>query len=433
MKLTSSRTLVLMIGLALAMSVFLSGCEYDPPPLIVSSIPEFSESADSKADIVLNFSEALNISSLEVAIWYSVDGITDIEGQLQPQCKDGKNDGNCARMWFGPFKFDKAQLFLSETPCTCLATQDYRGSKMVLEQDCRTFQSYENHTCRSYMLGENEICRDFVEGEGGDCLETASLYDNYTVREIPIEEIPTRLTIDPASALDIGQYMLRISPGLSDLAGNSTGETLDLLFAVSGGGEEGETDFSSGIFISWLDLSQPLAYPLEVYWNIDVDSTTGSFVGSGCDADTVDTSIDHTNHIASNWFPWPFVYDEGYNFPISGQIANVEVEEQEGYSLTTVPFRIYAGPPIEVEVLDGTIEVNIFYNEDLGREEMTGLILSPETYILGSKESGSRPDVARGVIYGYRLGDAEVEDLAATYPDEWNVFLNPDEDARPAN
>jgi len=418
--------------IALVSFLHLAGCTFDPPPGIASSDPAPSTSTTPEANIDIVFTEAIDITSMEMAIWHRSDRLLDPDGQLVAQCRGDDDTSSCSRMWFGPVAPASAVLTFTETPCVCRAEQSFKGNKLIVEQDCRAFKAYETWSCRRYMVGDNELCRELSGDDDGVCrrrMEAAGA--DWSVEEAPAEDIEAKLSVDPAADMGIGEYLLRFSPGLADLNGNETRIYLDLFFGVTPAGEEKPTSFESGVFVTWLDLSEPFAYPLEVYWIIEVDPDTGVFSGSACDADTIDPSTPHTDYELPKWHPWPYTYDEGYNFAFTGLVQDIEIDGKAGYNLKTDPFRLYAGPPIEVEVIDGGIDVNIFFNETLGRDEMTGFFHSPETYILGSKAGGGRPDIADGVTYGYRLTEDEVKAYEETRAAAWGVCLTPDEDARP--
>ncbi len=241
------------------------------------------------------------------------------------------------------------------------------------------------------------------------------------------------LVVEPEGDLAIGNYLLRIDPGVKDKSGNATGVFLDLFFTVSPSGEAAPTSFASGTFITWLDLSEPLAYPLEVYWIMDVDSETGLVTGGGCDADAIDPkTTKHDNREAENWFPWPYTYDEGYHIAFSGQAKDIETADdaEESYFFQSDPFNLYVGPPVEVEVANGTIQMTVTYDESLGREVANGYITSPETYILGSSQSGKPGQEASGTLYGYRLSEEEIQVILDEYPVEWEKCASPDDPGR---
>ena len=407
-------------------------CRYDPPPEILSTSPESGAGATQDTVLRVRFSEPINPATLQVVMWRQMGRLFDEDGQLYPPCGEGQTE-QCVHQWMGPFRLDQGDLFNDlDDVCSCRVRMDFQNTVVELRQDCRAYQFYQDWACRSFSQGAEELCREFTNGEPGECTLAAQADAAvWKQTNLAMTENITELTIDPAGLMPLGSYLLQIWTGLADLDGNDTGAPLELFFGVTPTGALAPTDFRSGVFLTWLDLSEPLAYPLEVIWIVNVDPDTGLVVGSGCDADPQDITIDHTNHEVSDWFPWPYVYDLGYNFPIDGQVQNIEVEGVSGYNFRTNPFRIYAGPPIEVEVMDGTIEANIFYNEALGRQELNGFLNSPETYILSSRESGGTPEVARGVVYGFRLTEEEVALYENGHAHAWGVCVSPDEDAEP--
>ena len=245
-----------------------------------------------------------------------------------------------------------------------------------------------------------------------------------------LDQKTTRLGVTPAEKLPVGQYVLRMATGLADLKGNDTGVPLDLTFSTSPCGEDGPTTFESGVLLTWLDLTEPLSYPLELYWILEVNQATGQITGTACDSDP--DGVDHVNHDQEKWYPWPYTYKNGYSFEFTGRVCDTVIEdgnggEKNGYYLETNPFRLYAGPPVEVEVANGTIGVAIIYDDELGRYEANGVIRSPETYILSSSESGGESQVASGVLYGYSLTQDEIDSLNTEFAEEWRVCHYPED------
>ncbi|MBW1873573.1 MAG: hypothetical protein JRJ19_16015 [Deltaproteobacteria bacterium] len=226
-----------------------------------------------------------------------------------------------------------------------------------------------------------------------------------------LSEDLTQFSLDPDEDLLIDKYVLRISAGLQDQQGNSTGVPIDLLFFASPVGTAGPTTFQPGLILTWMELDRPFDFPLEVYWHIRVDPDTGRIFGGGCDGDANDPDgeriYDH-----ELWHPVPYLEEEGFKLVFDGLVQDAQVQDAEGnlvdgYILTTNPFYIYCAQP-QVEVMDGIVTMSIYTDQRTGRQVANGTLTSDETYIFDTP-AHSHPQLASGIVEGYRLVGAEVQ------------------------
>ena len=392
-----------LVVLVLIVLLPIIACEYDPPPEIVSSVPERGGNmVGGDGNLEIEFSEAVKPETLELGLWTLQ---LDEEQELLPPCSSEKTE-QCSKRLAGPCRFDLSSdpTISDQDRCLCSLIQSCPGAEISLQLDCRNFVKYQS-SCEK-------------TDQGVESRENTSL-----------------LTVNPKQDLGIGTYVLRVSAGLADLSGHDTGAPLDFTFGVTpdvgntdgdqadgdtADGDEGgaPTGFESGVFVSWMDLDQPFDYPLEVYWIFEVNPNTGRVTGTGCDADPIDVNNWNRDlHKHEEVMPYPY-YVSGYYFNFTATVSDIDVDGEPGYYFDTDPFVIYSATPITVEVADGKIQVSIVYDETLGREKMVGLLNSPETYVFGD-HTNKEPSVASGAVYGYRLTEEEVTALKEAFPDAY--------------
>ncbi len=220
-------------------------------------------------------------------------------------------------------------------------------------------------------------------------------------------------TLDPLLDLRVGDYLLRISAGLRDLQGNRTGVPYDISFSVKLTDEGGQTTFEPGVFITWMNLDEPLVFPLEMYWHIRVEPDTGHISGGACDGDLIDPNGDKIRD-HNVWKPVPYlqVGDEtGFKFVFEGLVQDADVSDDQGdpidgYFFQTEPFYIYNLQP-QVELMDGMIAASIYRDEALDRQVMVGTLTATETYVFDTPAHANRK-ITNGVLWGYRLHQDEV-------------------------
>jgi hypothetical protein len=154
-----------------------------------------------------------------------------------------------------------------------------------------------------------------------------------------------------------------------------------------------------------------LIFPLDVYFNLVAVPETGEFVVGGCDADQFEPGERTLN--PEEWTPVHTFDLEGYKFAATGVIADVEMKDangvlRKGYCFQNLPAYIYCDNP-EVEVFDGVFTGTILYNEESGRYDVEGSMMSPRVHIFDSPEH-ENPQEAFGRMWGVSLKPEEIGD-----------------------
>lgn len=254
-----------------------------------------------------------------------------------------------------------------------------------------------------------DLTSDCIEPLAGPCFTTGDCPGG----TLSLDGDGVEATLDPLLDLGIGDHVLRISAGLRDLQGNRTGVPYDINFFVSLFGEGGPTTFEPGVFMTWMNLDEPLEFPLEVYWHIRVEPDTGRVYGGACDGDLIDPEGDKIRDHRV-WKPVPYlqVGDEtGFKFVFDGLVQDAEVPDEQGntvagYFLQTTEFYIYNLQP-QVEVMDGMIAASVYHDQALGRQVMVGTLTASEAYIFDTPAHANRK-IANGILWGYRLHQDEI-------------------------
>ena len=315
---------------------------------------------------------------------------------------------------FTACEYNPPPEILTSTPGLGTVTSDVAGDIVITFTEPVKRESVEAALYRRKLNEDGELLPRCQGGETKGCVVPlagpCNVRDECQGGTLVLSPDFTKLTMNPDQEFNPGWYVLRLAAGLEDMDGNATGVPLDLYFYVSPLGTMGPTDFQPGVLLTWLDLDEPLEFPIQVYWHIRVDPDTGLFYGGGCDGDLIDPDGEEIkNH--EYWKPVPYLDQEGFKIIFNGLVQNAKVEDdqgnlKDGYVLETEPFYIYCAQP-QVEVFDGMISVTILYDEELGREVINGTLRSDETYIFDTP-AHTNPQQASGVMWGYRLRPEEV-------------------------
>jgi hypothetical protein len=289
-------------------------------------------------------------------------------------------------------------------------TEDVHGRIVIQFTEPVERQSVEATLYGKAYDAEGNLLERCAAGATKDCQEPVA--GPCSVQKCPggtlvINTDFSQIAFESQDALPIGNYVLRISPGLEDGDGNATGVPFDISFFVKPAAVEAKTTFEPGVFIAWMDLERPFTFPLETYWHISVDAETGKTSGGSCDADPINpSSYDREKHDYKEWKPAPYLEEggeNGFKFVFEGTVQDVVADGKTSYYFETKPnLYIYCKQP-EVEVTEGQFVVTMEFDDALGREVMTGTMTSPATSILGQE-----PQEVFGRVYGYRLSGAEI-------------------------
>ena len=285
-----------------------------------------------------------------------------------------------------------------------------------------------------------ELKPDCVDVDHDDCVEPVigpcTVADGCDEATLTLLEGDNGFRFSPASPLGIGGFVLRVAAGLADPDGNDYTLPQDLSFFATPTGERRPTTFESGVVMTWMTLDEPFPFDLQVYWRLDVDPETGDFVGGGCDGDAKDpNTAEQQDYDYTDWYPAIYEMD-GFHVVYTGNVQDVDVRvegggSQPGWYLRTNPFHILnVAMPGYIEVIGGTIDMSIIWNEELQRHEIIDGTLQAEEIYLLSPDVAPTEEVSANV-YGYRLfpeeitAEAEERDNQAT----WDLCLSDETDA----
>jgi len=239
----------------------------------------------------------------------------------------------------------------------------------------------------------------------------------------------------PASPLAIGGFVLRVASGLTDPDGNDYTLPQDLSFFATPTGERRPTTFESGVVMTWMTLDKPFPFDLQVYWRLDIDPETGDFYGGGCDGDAKDPdTVEQADYEYTEWYPAPYEMN-GFHVIYTGNVQDVDVkveggDSKPGWYLATNPFYILnLALPGYIEVIDGTIDMSIVWNDEMQRHEVIdGTLQAREIYLLSPDAKPTKEVSAK--VYGYRLYPEEMAAQAAERGNQttWDLCLSDEPD-----